>query len=188
MWYRVVDRAHPLWGLEVCGDLNNQEVVLDGSDDALLDVKSVRRLEVFVGDRPMQISRVRGMWLSMDILEESPIQEDVQLEVGPPYGKCLEEDSMEIGSILRTDGLGTNAVKVTVALYERAATVAVVECKSFSAENVRVLVSDTCIGTFPMNYIRSRVNDAPSWQSLVDSLHDGSFWNELVVKGGGTDG
>lgn len=168
-WYRVVDRAHPLWGLEVCGDLDNDDPVTDGCDEPLLHVLAVRRLDVFVGDRAFQIPRVKGMYLSLEILELSPVQDDViELDTSSPYGKCLVE-----GTLAPQKGF-----LLTYALYERAVTVSLTTDDLIDRDR-RKMASETFMG----RYVEAQVVDAArSFQgdmvSLRDAIIDGSFFSK----------
>ena len=85
-WYRVVDPLSPLHGCDVHG--------LD--DGELLEICALRRVDVFVGDRPYQLIAPEGQTLGLlivrDQLEPSPIQDEVvELATDLPYGTFLEE-------------------------------------------------------------------------------------------------
>lgn len=96
MWYRVIDPLNPLCGCDVWGT--------QGSDNGgnTLHVSKLRRVDVFVGDRPYQLIAPAGRTLGISVYAEtyswdgiltpSPIQDEiVELDTGTPYGKCVEE-------------------------------------------------------------------------------------------------
>jgi hypothetical protein len=90
-----------------------------GVDGALI-VIALRRVDVFVGDRPFQLVAREGEDLGIavrtDQLDESPLQDET-IETGTdrPHGLCIDESEMsrDDGSTLR------------IARYERATQIAV---------------------------------------------------------------
>ncbi len=115
-WYRVTDPLSPLHGCDVTG---RQAVDAMHNRDLLL-ITGVRRVDVFVGDRPFQ--RIAGgtgdLGLLIDAaqLEESLIQDEVvELSRDKPYGIFLNESNMT----RNTDGHTLRIVQ-----YERATQVA----------------------------------------------------------------
>jgi len=114
-WFRVVDPLSPLRGCDVKGNI--VELGKDTSWKWLL-VESVRRVDVFVGDRPFQLvgsGDDLGVLIKISHLEESSIQDDVvEMTTDSPYGKCLSEDERT-----RKDGL-----TIRIAVFEKAAQIA----------------------------------------------------------------
>ncbi len=114
-WYRVTDPLNPLCGCDVRGWVS--EAVF-GPDNALAIV-ALRRVDVFVGDRPYQLvapeGETLGVAVMMEHLVDSPFQDDV-MEVGDdrPFGLCLNESEMT-----RPDGCTLFVVQ-----YERATQIA----------------------------------------------------------------
>lgn len=91
-WYRVVDPLSPLYGCDVRG--YDAECSF-GPDDGLV-IQAMRRVDIFVGDRPFQLVAPEGETLGLMILssqlEPSPIQDEVvELSTELPYGEFLEE-------------------------------------------------------------------------------------------------
>lgn len=111
-WYRVNDPLSPLCGCDVTGI----EAI---SWEGWLSITALRRVDVFVGDRPFQLVAKEGEHLGLLIdtaqLVDSPFQDDVMV-VGRdrPHGICLDESEMT-----RADG-----VTLRVARYERATQIA----------------------------------------------------------------
>lgn len=114
-WYRVNDPLSPVYGCDVRGW--RAEAVF-GPDDALV-VIAMRRVDIFVGDRPFQLVAPDGENLGLavrtDQLVESPIQDEI-METGTdrPYGLCIDESEMR-----RADGC-----TIRMARFERAIQVA----------------------------------------------------------------
>lgn len=112
-WYRVIDPLNPLYGCDVSG-------VEALSVEGWLNLTAMRRVDVFVGDRPFQLIAKSGEYLGVlidcDHLALAPIQ-DVTMVTGTdrPHGLCLDESEM-----VRKDG-----VTLRVARYERATQIAV---------------------------------------------------------------
>lgn len=114
-WYRVTDPLSPLFGCDVRGWVSEAAI---GPDNALV-VEAMRRIDVFVGDRPFQLVATPGENLGLavrtDQLEESPLQDDIiELTTDSPYGKCVDEEEAT-----RADDLNLH-----VTTYERAIQVA----------------------------------------------------------------
>lgn len=94
-WFRVIDPLSPLYGCDVRGFKkpvgNNQMSTQD-----FMAIEAMRRVDVFVGDRPFQLVAPEGETLGLLIywghLEPSPLQDDiVELSTELPYGEFLEE-------------------------------------------------------------------------------------------------
>jgi hypothetical protein len=108
-WYRVIDPLSPLYGCDVRGT----------SSEPWLTIVALRRVDVFVGNRPFQLvapeGQSLGLLIDVEQLELSPIQTDVvELDTGRPFGRCIDESTMTRG-----DGL-----TLRIARYERAQQVA----------------------------------------------------------------
>lgn len=91
-WFRVIDPLSPLYGCDVRGHCVDCSF---GPDDGLV-IRAMRRVDIFVGDRPFQLVAPEGETLGLIIissqLEPSPIQDDiVELSTDLPYGKFLGE-------------------------------------------------------------------------------------------------
>lgn len=113
-WYRVTERFSPLCGADVYGE---QATDIGGRPVGLLAIEKIRRFDVFAGDRPFQMitpndERNLGLFIKEDHLEESLIQDEIveMTSRGSPYGKCLDEFSLERKFI---DG-----VTIHVVIYE----------------------------------------------------------------------
>lgn len=159
-WYRVIDPLNPLCGCDVFGD--------EGSNEGgnCLDVRGLRRVDVFVGDRPYQLVAPpgpRGLGISITndafnwdgVLVDSPIQNEViELVTDRPHGKCVEEYQLD-----RSDG-----VALRVARFERAVQVAL--------DNDSVLVTSR---TYTGN------DREDSYQAISDMFHDGLDVDELMA-------
>jgi hypothetical protein len=115
-WYRVVDPLSPLCGCDV--RLGLFRLLAQGGVE-WGRVEAMRKVDVFVGDRPFQLVAKEGedlgLMINLDQLAESPFQADV-MEIGRdrPHGICLDESEMT-----RADG-----VTLRVARYERAVQIA----------------------------------------------------------------
>lgn len=112
-WYRVIDPLNPLCGCDVMiAELTKQP--------GFFAVTALRRLDIFVGDRPFQLvakeGEQLGVMVNFDHLQESPLQNEI-VETGTdrPHGRCLDESEMT-----RKDG-----VTLRIARYERATQIAV---------------------------------------------------------------
>jgi hypothetical protein len=119
-WYRVVDPLSPLFGCDVSGRLTvgGWDIERDRYRGYLI-IESMRRIDVFVGDRPFQLVAPKGDSLGLIIrqeqLEISPLQVDVvEIDSKRPFGICLDESEMQ-----RADGLVLHVVN-----YEQATQVA----------------------------------------------------------------
>lgn len=89
-----------------------------GPDDGFV-VQALRRIDVFVGDRPFQLvagpDEDLGLIIRMEQLVKSPLQDQiVELVTDRPHGKCLDEYQLD-----RSDG-----VALRVARFEEAIQVA----------------------------------------------------------------
>ncbi len=116
-WYRVVDPLSPLCGCDVRLGLFR---MLGRGGSEWGRVEAMRKVDVFVGDRPFQLvakdGEDLGLMINMDQLDESPFQADV-MEIGRdrPHGLCINESEMT-----RQDG-----VTLRIARYERATQIAI---------------------------------------------------------------
>jgi hypothetical protein len=118
-WYRVIDPLSPLFGCDVKGA---PVVNLGLPMGEYLSISALRRVDVFVGNRPFQLVAPEGLFLGLLIdveqLELSPIQDDVvELADDRPFGRCIDESEMT-----RADGL-----TLRIARYERGQQVALDE-------------------------------------------------------------
>lgn len=115
-WFRVNDPLSPLHGCDVRG---SEAVDVDEDSLGFLMIEALRRVDVFVGDRPHQLIAPKGgnlgLMIDMDQLEPSPIQNEI-VEIGTdrPFGKCIEEYQLD-----RADG-----VAIRVARFETATQIA----------------------------------------------------------------
>jgi hypothetical protein len=108
MWYRVNDPLNPLCGADV---LTGDPGHLEGGHGTFYEVRAMRRVDVFVGDRPYQLIAPEGQSLGILVasnhLVESPIQDDVvEIATDRPYGPCVEERDHA-----RDDGLRLRVVE-----------------------------------------------------------------------------
>lgn len=115
-WFRVNDPLSPLHGCDVRGS-----EAVDENEESLgfLMIEALRRVDIFVGDRPHQLVAPEdgnlGLMIDMNQLIESPIQDDiVELVTDRPFGKCVEEYQLD-----RADG-----VALRIARFEGAIQVA----------------------------------------------------------------
>ncbi len=120
-WFRVTDPLSPLFGCDV-------QTWSVGLHDWPL-VVALRRVDIFVGDRPFQLvaksGEDLGLQINPDILTESPMQDDiVELGTDMPYGKVLVELEKT-----RADGLTLNFVT-----YERAGQVSIISTGKVAAK------------------------------------------------------
>lgn len=103
VWYRVINRFSPLYGCDVFGytvNVNSSEFLL---------VRKLRKIDVVVGDRPLQLVSAPeedlGILIDMTHVEISPIQDDVvEISSTLPHGKCLDEVELvreDLNAILR---------------------------------------------------------------------------------------
>lgn len=94
-WYRVIDPLSPLYGCDVRGwrkPVGNNEMTIQD----FMVIEAMRRVDIFVGDRPFQLVAPDGEMLGLLIdwtqLEPSPLQDEiVELATDMPYGEFLEE-------------------------------------------------------------------------------------------------
>jgi len=119
-WYRVTDPLSPLCGCDVrLSGLRVWNIAWSRPGTEFYQVVAMRKVDVFVGDRPFQLVAKEGedlgLLINMDQLAESPFQNDV-MEIGRdrPHGICLDESEMT-----RQDG-----VTLRIARYERATQIA----------------------------------------------------------------
>lgn len=120
-WFRVIDPLSPLYGCDIRLGLGLARVNPDDfSVKSFGVVVAMRRVDVFVGDRPFQLIAKEGEDLGLMIdksqLEDSPLQDEtVETGTDRPHGLCIDESEMTRG-----DG-----VTLRVARYERAVQIAV---------------------------------------------------------------
>lgn len=99
-WYRVIDPLSPLYGCDLRlapGRLNLR--LSAGGVKTFATIEALRRIDVFVGDRPFQLispeHETLGLMIDAAQLENSPIQDDiVELATDRPYGNFLEENQI----------------------------------------------------------------------------------------------
>jgi len=113
-WYRVVDPINPLFGCDVTG------LIDEDSLPGYLQVTAMRRVDIFVGDRPFQLVAQEGeglgVMVDVDHLADSLLQDEtVELTTERPYGRCIDESEMT-----RKDG-----VTLHIARYESSTQIAV---------------------------------------------------------------
>lgn len=94
-WYRVIDPLSPLYGCDVRG-YDASEGPYEIPKGTYLNATGMRRVDVFVGDRPFQLMAPKnenlGLMVLFQQLEPSPIQDEVvELSTELPYGDFLEE-------------------------------------------------------------------------------------------------
>lgn len=94
-WFRVIDPLSPLYGCDVRG-YDAHESPFDIPKETFLTLTALRRVDVFVGDRPFQLIAPEkenlGLLVLFQQLEPSPLQDDiVELSTDLPYGEFLEE-------------------------------------------------------------------------------------------------
>lgn len=94
-WYRVIDPLSPLYGCDVRG-YDASEGPYGIPKGTYLNVSGMRRVDIFVGDRPFQLMAPKnenlGLMVLFQQLESSPIQDEiVELSTELPYGEFLEE-------------------------------------------------------------------------------------------------
>lgn len=103
MWYRVNDALNPLCGADVLtGDAGH----IEGDSRTFYEVLAVRRVDVFVGDRPYQLvappGQSLGIMVASDNLTQSPIQDEVvEIATDRPYGAVVEERDHDRSDSLR---------------------------------------------------------------------------------------
>lgn len=105
-WYRVVDPLNPLYGCDV-----RCIIEPDMDTTGYSTINAMRRVDIFVGDRPFQLiaqpGKDLGLMVFRDHLEESPVQDEiVELGTDYPYGKCQGEMNLTRG-----DDLAVNVAK-----------------------------------------------------------------------------
>ena len=132
-WYRVVDPLSPLFGCDVQGETYD-------AAHQLMVIRALRRVDIFVGDRPFQLVSPKteklglGLIISTSQLDDSPMQESV-IEIGNdrPFGLCTDESELT-----RRDGY-----TLRIARYEHATQVA------FDDPTGKLLASKTFYGESP---------------------------------------
>lgn len=141
-WYRVVDPLNPLFGCDVRGHEADQSFP-DGRSG--LVVTAMRRVDIFVGDRPFQLvapdEEDLGIMIDDTHLEDAPIQDEtVELQTDRPFGICLDESELT-----RKDGH-----TLRIARYERATQVALSDpqeellgTRTFASDPSKVLDSSS---------------------------------------------
>lgn len=132
MWYRVNDPLNPLCGSDV---LTGEVGRIEGGSRKFWEVIAIRRVDVFVGDRPYQLVAPAGgslgIMVASDGLVESPIQDEVvEIATDRPYGKCVEERDLD-----RSDG-----VRLRVVEYEQMGQVALDDADGTLAASGNVTV------------------------------------------------
>lgn len=120
-WYRVIDPLNPLFGCDV-RVRNDRAVVAKSGAKLYWEISAMRRVDIFVGDRPFQLiapeGESLGLWIDPAHLQDSPLQDDVvELATDLPYGECLDEMEYERG-----DGL-----RIHLVTYEHACQVALLK-------------------------------------------------------------
>lgn len=120
-WYRVVDPLNPLHDCDVLlsGQIVRNIAWADDEDEKFCRVIAMRRVDVFVGDRPFQLFAKEGedlgLLISNACIASSPFQDEVMVTgTDRPFGLCLDESEMT-----REDG-----VMLRVARYEKAIQIA----------------------------------------------------------------
>lgn len=106
MWFRVNEPLSPLHGCDVKGQFR------DDLKTELL-ICAVRRVDIFMGDRPFQLVAAEGsdlgLWIRANQLEPSRIQDEiVELSTTAPYGKFIKEQTIS----------GKDQANLTVVEYE----------------------------------------------------------------------
>lgn len=127
-WYRVVDPISPLYGCDVHGCKHSLMLMRDR-----LVIDAMRRVDMFIGDRPFQLvappGEDLGLLIKFDQLNESPLQDEIiELTTTRPFGLCLSESEVQ-----RADGY-----MMRMAQYERLSQVAI------EAENGDLVATATC--------------------------------------------
>ena len=157
-WYRVIDPLNPLFGCDVKIS-DSSAVVSAGGSKLHWKIIAMRRVDIFVGDRPFQLIAPEGedlgLFIDPDHLEESQIQDDVvELTTARPFGISLDE-----GELTRDDGLTLN-----VARYERAVQMAL-------SVNDDLLATKTFVGD-------------PEFvgQHILDMFEDGASQDDIVYE------
>lgn len=121
-WYRVIDPLSPLYGCDVLLDGHRVwgvEWAVD-ADESFYRVVAMRRVDVFVGDRPFQLvakdGQDLGLMISNACFAASPVQDEIVVTgTDRPHGLCLDESEMT-----REDG-----ATLRIARYEKATQIAV---------------------------------------------------------------
>lgn len=148
-WYRVVDPLSPLYGCDVTGYRTAWDS--DTDETLMIAITAMRRVDVFVGDRPFQLvakdGESLGLWIDVECLDDSPVQDEtVETGTDRPHGICIDESEMERG-----DG-----VKLRVARYERATQIAVespdgeLRATKTATDELRSVWEDLIVGKFQL--------------------------------------
>jgi hypothetical protein len=87
-WFRVIDPLSPLFGCDV--KLGFSRML------NFTSIIAMRRIDVFVGDRPFQLiapeNETLGLFIDVNQLEASPFQnETMEMSTSIPYGACIQE-------------------------------------------------------------------------------------------------
>jgi hypothetical protein len=121
-WYRVIDPLSPLYGSDVLlsGEAVWNVAWATDEDEKFYQVIGIRRVDVFLGDRPFQLMAKDGddlgFLISNTRIASSPIQDNVVVTgTDRPHGICIDETEMT-----RQDG-----TTLRIARYERATQIAV---------------------------------------------------------------
>ena len=162
-WFRVIDPLSPLYGCDVRVAPDGLSLVKpdDFSTRSFATIQALRRVDVFVGDRPFQLVAKDGEDLGLMIersqLETSPLQnETVETGTDRPHGLCIDESEMT-----RADGVTLHVVN-----YERATQIALRDA------NNQVLASDTIAGDLDLRFI---------WETTVLSMFErGDDQDDLI--------
>lgn len=138
---------NPLCGCDV---KTGEEGHLVGASGKFWEVTAIRRVDVFVGDRPFQLVAPPGDSLGIMVanshLIKSPIQEDItEIATDRPFCKCLEEREHSRGDdlVLRVaeyEGMAQVALDDT-------ATNSVLTSATVSLEGMRQIELDFAEGT-----------------------------------------
>lgn len=150
-WYRVSDTLNPLHGCDVTGREKNVGHS-DGTMTEMFVITALRRVDIFVGDRPFQLVAKDGEYLGLLVdkahLVDSPFQDEI-MEVGDdrPFGICLDESEMT-----REDG-----VMLRVARYEKAVQIALsgadgkLRATNTQTDDLRYAWEQLIVGMFERN-------------------------------------
>lgn len=124
-WYRVCEPLNPLNGCDV-------KIRDDGT--GLVCLCALRRVDVFVGDRPYQLRGDLGIWIREEHLKESPIQDDImEMATDNPYGPFVGESRSY-----------DNPLEMHIARYQSAIVVSLRDLEG--PDDARLICSRTMIG------------------------------------------
>ena len=175
-WWRVIDGASPFYGLDVCGKA--KAFSMPGFASAI-EIESVRRFDVFVGDRPMQISRVKGILISTEILEESPVQDDdvvMDSEPASPYGVCLEEVTLPLLKINSKNKNKSESYYVFYVLFERGMSLSL--RKAIADKEETLASTGIVLGSFESSRIKT-VQAFVDLDRLKEEIEDQSIFERF---------